>query len=161
MPVCDKQLNMRFDKRGSFRCHGNLDGVLTPNGDQALICGEWNLLKQSILLWASTPVGEDIDPKCGCILYKYILHKATYSNLNKLEMELKSNLSYNFPDYQITQVRAIQVYDEDTDTNGLAVSALFNGEEMQFIADPTGLLELQTAMRKYLGTLEWITDAKG
>lgn len=161
MPVCDTANNMRMDKRGAFRCHGNLDKVLTPTGDKAKTCGAANLLRQSIGLWAATPLGEDIDPKCGCILYRYFLKKATYTNANQLEMELKANLVYNFPDYSITSVRVVSVYDEGTNTNGIACSALFNGEEISFIADAEGLLALQAAMRKTLGTLQYITNARG
>lgn len=153
--------NMRFDKHGSFRCHGNLDKVLTPNGDQAVVSGDYELLRQSILIWASTPIGEDIDPKCGCILHNYVLAKGTYQNLRSLEIDLLTNMRYNFPDYSITSVRVIPVYDEDTNTQGIAVSALFNDEEINFIADASGLLEIENAMRKMTANLEYITQTRG
>lgn len=157
MPVCDLACNMRFDNRSSFRCHGNLDKVLTPTGDLATICGEWRLLQQHILIWASTPLGEDIDPKCGCILHRYQFGKAITANLNKLELELKANMQYNFPEYTITNVRVISAYDDITNTHGIAVSALFNGDEVSFFTNSEGLLELWRETRQTLGKLAYIT----
>lgn len=159
-PVCDVACNARMDNRSSFRCHGNLDEVLTPTGDTAVICGEWRLLKQHIILWAATPLGEDIDPQCGCVLHKYQFGKATTANLNRLELELAENLKYNFPEYIITNVRVIQAYDQVTDTHGIAVTALFSGEEIGFFTNSEGLLELWRKTRQTLGTLEYITNAR-
>jgi hypothetical protein len=157
MPVCDIACNMRLDKTGSFRCHGNLDELLTPTGDVAHICGEFHILKQHIVIWAATPLGEDIDPKVGCILHKYKLGKATNANFNKLELELAANLKYNFPEYNISNVRVIRAYDKLTDIHGIAVSAQFSGEDIAFFTDSEGLLELWRNMRKTLGTLAYIT----
>jgi hypothetical protein len=152
---------MRFDNRASFRCHGNLDKVLTPTGDQAVVSGDWNLLQQHVLIWAATPLGEDIDPKRGCILYNYILKKATISNINVLKMELRANLQHNFPEYTISNVSAIPTYDETTGTNGLACSAMFGDIELGFVATAEGLLEVQQAMKKTLGNLVNITKVMG
>lgn len=161
MPVCDLAFNGNLDSRGSFRCHKNGDYVLTPTGDIAVVCGAGRLLLQHLILWAATPLGEDLDPKCGCILHKYTFGKATKTNFDKLELELKANIEYNFPEYTITNVRVVSAYDELTDTHGIAVSALFNTEEVTFFADSTGLAELWQAVRAALGKLEYITNAKG
>ena len=85
----DLACNLRFDNRGSFRCHGNLDYVLTPTGDMAAVWGEYNLLKHHILIWAATPLGEDVDPKCGCVLHKYHFRPNHGYNMHKLQLELK------------------------------------------------------------------------
>jgi len=138
-----------------------MDKVLTPTGDLAVICGEWNLLKQHIVIWASTPLGEDIDPLCGCILHKYHFGKAINTNLNKLELELKANMEYNFPEYTITNVRCVNAFDELTNTHGIAVSAMFNSEEVAFFTDSEGLLELWRQTRKTLKALEFITGGRG
>lgn len=161
MPVCDLACNMRFDTKGSFRCHGNTDKVLTPTGDLAVVCGEWRLLKQHILIWASTPLGEDIDPLCGCILHKYQFGKAITANLNKLEMELTANLQYNFKEYTISGVRVIKAYDDTTNTHGIAVTALFNSTEFSFFTNSDGLLELWRETRKTLGSFAYITNTRG
>jgi hypothetical protein len=150
-----------MDNRSGFRCHGNWDELLTPTGDTAVICGEWRLLKQHILLWAATPLGEDIDPQCGCVLHKYKFSKVIDANINKLEMELKSNLQYNFPEYVISNVRVINAYDQVTNTHGIAVTALFSGEEIGFFTNSEELLELWRTTRQTLGALEHITDARG
>ena len=160
MVVQDLACNMRFDNRSSFRCHGNLDYVLTPTGDIGAISGEFNLLKQHILLWASTPLGEDPDPKVGCVLHKYSFGKATSANLRKVEQELVTNLQYNFPEYTITGVRVISAYDALTNTHGIAVTALFNLTEVSFFTNTESLLELWKEVRQSLGSLAYMTDAK-
>jgi len=95
------------------------------------------------------------------VLHKYQLGKATTANLNRLELELAENLKYNFPEYIITNVRVIQAYDQITDTHGIAVTALFSGEEIGFFTNSEDLLELWRKTKQTLGTLEHITDARG
>jgi hypothetical protein len=159
VPVCDKQCNMNM-RIGRFRCHGQLDGVLTPSGDQAILCGRWNLLQQHVVLWASTPLGEDIDPKCGCILHKYQFGKAITTNYRILEMELKANLEYNFPEYRISNVRVVSAFDQSTDIHGIVCSVRFDDQEMEFFTDSEGLAELWRDTRQTLGALAYITNAK-
>lgn len=161
MPVMDQACNLRLDSKSSFRCHGNLDYVLTPTGDKATISGTWARLQQQIILWASTPLGEDIDPKCGCILHKYLRGKYYAARLETLELELTANLKYNFPDYIITGVRVVSAYDDETESPGITCTALFNSQEVAFFADAAGLLELRNAVRRSLGALAHITNAKG
>lgn len=161
MPVCDLACNANLTSRGSFRCHLNMDYVLTPTGDIAVICGAARLLLQHLLIWVATPLGEDIDPNVGCILHKYTFGKATQTNMDKLELELKANMQYNFPEYEITNVRVISAYDQISDLHGIVVSALFNTEEITFFTDSTNLAEMWSAMRQSLGKLEYITNAKG
>ncbi len=161
MSVCDIACNARMDSHASFRCHGALDESLTPTGDVAVICGEWHLLKQHIILWAATPLGEDIDPRCGCVLHKYQFGKAINTNLDKLELELTENLKYNFPEYVISNVRVIKAYDPVTNTHGIAVTALFSGEDVGFFTNSEDLLDLWRKTKQTLGTLEHVTDARG
>lgn len=160
-PVMDTACNMRLDNWSSFSCHGNLDEVLTPTGDTAVISGEWALLKQHIIFWVATPLGEDIDPKCGCILHKYEFGKAIDANYKKIELELRANLQYNFPEYTITNVRVVPGFNEVTNTHGVAVTAMFNTQPVAFFTNSEELLQLAREMRKTLGGLAYITDTKG
>ena len=160
-PVMDIACNLRLDTWSSYGCHGNMDKVLTPTGDTAVISGEWNLLKQHIVIWVATPLGEDPDPKIGCILHKYEFRKAVVANYKVIEMELKANLEYNFPEYYISNVRVIGGFDEVSNTHGIVVSARFNSEEVAFFTNSEKMLDLWRQMRQSLGSLAYITDAKG
>lgn len=151
---------MRLE-HGTFRCHGMLDYVLTPTGDLATVSGEWDLLLQHILIWAATPLGEDVDPQCGCILHKYHFRPNHGINLSKLELELRSNLQYNFPEYKISNVRVVDAYDQITNLHGIACTAMFSDFDISFFTDSEGLLEMWRSMRQTLGTLEHITNERG
>ena len=83
-----------------------------------------------------------------------------WSKVKGQAVELAENLKYNFPEYIITNVRVIKAYDQITDTHGIAVTALFSGEEIGFFTNSEGLLELWRKTRQTLGTLEHITNAR-
>jgi phage baseplate assembly protein W len=160
MPICDIASNLRFDHRSAAGCSGNLDKILTPSGDQAIICGEWPRLRQHVLLWLGTPLGEDIDPKCGCVLYKYVLGKLISGNLHKMEMELKANLEYNFPEYVISSVRCETTINLTTNQAAVALSVQMNDHDVGMLIDGQELLNLRQSVRSTLNKLEYITNTR-
>ena len=127
----DLQTNLRIEG-GVCKCHGNLDLVLTPTGDLAIITDPAECIRQRIILWMSTPKGERRDPEVGCLLWDHLHRKVTGSVLKELEVRLARELQLNFPELILKSVKCERVTGFGEGGHKVLVTAILGSDSIDF-----------------------------
>ena len=142
MEYYDLKTNMDISA-GWCHCHSSLDLTLDATGDLALISGN-NELKQRFFIYLATPKGERYDPNIGCSCLDYLHEKNTRGNLRRLEQDLESDISYQFPELSINSITCSTSNSDPFRTEILLRTN--QGESLQFLYSPEELMSITSEL---------------
>lgn len=130
---------------GFCQCHTALDIQLTATGDIAIISGTEEI-QQRFLLYLATPKGERFNPRIGCFAHDYLHEKNTPSNMRMMEQDIIGDMSYQFPEVNVTSVTCIR---DDTDSSRMQLDVrLADSETLRFLYTPQELVSLTKELSK-------------